>query len=105
LGDALHDPLRAPARGLAAYVFWNGPLGVFEVPPFDAGTRAVAQAVAATGGRSVVGGGDTAAVLDRLGLADLLAALSSEATFAGWPRPGRGERIAGPVYCGYGRRR
>jgi phosphoglycerate kinase len=60
----------AQALRSARTLFWNGPLGVFEVPPFDAGTRAVAQAVAAAGGRSVVGGGDTAAALDRLGLAD-----------------------------------
>jgi phosphoglycerate kinase len=60
----------AQALRSARTIFWNGPLGVFEVPPFDAGTRAVAQAVATAGGRSVVGGGDTAAALDRLGLAD-----------------------------------
>jgi phosphoglycerate kinase len=60
----------AQALRAARTIFWNGPLGVCEVPPFDAGTRAVGQAVAAAGGRSVVGGGDTAAALDRLGLAD-----------------------------------
>jgi phosphoglycerate kinase len=60
----------AQALRSARTIFWNGPLGVCEVPPFDAGTRAVAQAVAAAKGRSVVGGGDTAATLDHLGLAD-----------------------------------
>jgi phosphoglycerate kinase len=60
----------AQALRSARTIFWNGPLGTFEVHPFDAGTRAVAQAVAASGGRSVVGGGDTSAALDRLGLAD-----------------------------------
>jgi len=48
-------------------VFWNGPMGVFELPPFAAGTEAVAQAVAKVG-ISVVGGGDSAAAIRQLGL-------------------------------------
>jgi phosphoglycerate kinase len=58
----------AAALADAQTVFWNGPMGVFEVAPFVAGTEGVAQAVADSPGLSVVGGGDSAAAVRALGL-------------------------------------
>ncbi len=61
----------------ARTILWNGPMGVFEIPPFDRGTRALAEAVAATNSFSVAGGGDTVAALTQAGLADKLSHIST----------------------------
>lgn len=63
--------------GQAGTIFWNGPLGVFELKPFRAGTVAVAAAVAASGATSVIGGGDTVAAVREAGVADRITHLST----------------------------
>ncbi|HMD58128.1 MAG TPA: phosphoglycerate kinase [Solirubrobacteraceae bacterium] len=61
----------------AGTVFWNGPMGAFELEPFSGGTRAVAEAVAAAPGMTVVGGGDSVAALAHFGLEDRVDHLST----------------------------
>jgi phosphoglycerate kinase len=64
----------------AGTVVWNGPMGVFELPPFDAGTKAVADAVAeatSKGAVTIIGGGDSAAAVEQLGYADRVSHVST----------------------------
>jgi phosphoglycerate kinase len=61
----------------AKSIIWNGPMGVFEKPPFDAGTVAVAKAVAASGALSVVGGGDSEKAVKAAGVADKISHIST----------------------------
>jgi phosphoglycerate kinase len=61
-------------------VVWNGPMGVFETKPFDAGTKAVAEAMASatkSGATTIVGGGDSAAAVAELGLENAMSHVST----------------------------
>jgi phosphoglycerate kinase len=73
---AVYRDLLATARTIV----WNGPMGVFETPPFDRGTLAVAQALAAAtanGATTIIGGGDSAAAVDAAGLAEKMTHMST----------------------------
>ncbi len=63
--------------GRAGTVLWNGPMGVFELAPFEAGTRAVAKALAESNAMTIVGGGDSAAAIDKFGYADRVTHVST----------------------------
>jgi phosphoglycerate kinase len=67
----------AEAIAAAGTVLWNGPMGAFEMEPFAAGTRAVAEAVAAAPGTTVIGGGDSVAALQQFGLGEKVDWLST----------------------------
>ncbi|WP_164104031.1 phosphoglycerate kinase [Candidatus Laterigemmans baculatus] len=61
----------------AKTVVWNGPMGVFEMPPFDEGTKTVARAIADGNSTSIIGGGDSAAAIEQLGFADAVSHVST----------------------------
>ena len=61
----------------AKTVVWNGPMGVFEMPPFDEGTKIVAKAIADSEATSIIGGGDSAAAIEQLGFADQVTHVST----------------------------
>jgi 3-phosphoglycerate kinase len=64
----------------AKTIVWNGPMGVFELPPFDEGTKAVALAVGEAtdnGARSIIGGGDSASAIEKLNLQDKISHIST----------------------------
>ena len=61
----------------AKTVLWNGPMGVFEMPPFDRGTRAVAEAIASSQATSIIGGGDSAAAITQMGYEDRVTHVST----------------------------
>jgi len=61
----------------AATIVWNGPVGVFEIEPFSAGTRAIAEGIAASHAFSIAGGGDTLAAVARFGISDRISYIST----------------------------
>jgi phosphoglycerate kinase len=61
----------------AKTVVWNGPMGAFEVSPFDAGTTAVAQAVAGVKGTTIIGGGDSVSAVAKAGVTDRITHIST----------------------------
>ena len=67
------------SRAIAAAktIVWNGPMGMFEHPPFDRGTRAIALAVADAGATTIVGGGDSVAAMTEAGVADRITHVST----------------------------
>ncbi len=69
--------LYAEAVAEAGTVFWNDPMGVFEMRAFEAGTKAVAEAVAACAGDTVIGGGDSVAAVNKFGLAEKMTFIST----------------------------
>jgi phosphoglycerate kinase len=61
----------------AGTIVWNGPMGIFELPPFAAGTRSVALALARSRAKTIVGGGDSVAAVEQAGLADQMSHIST----------------------------
>jgi phosphoglycerate kinase len=79
IGPATATKFKEKLAG-AKTIVWNGPMGMFEVPPFDEGTKVVAQAIAnatQAGATSIIGGGDSAAAIEQMGLADQVSHVST----------------------------
>ena len=76
IGPASIDAIGARLHG-ARTIFWNGPVGLFETPPFDRGTRAVAELVASSSAYTVVGGGDSLAAVALTGVGERISHLST----------------------------
>jgi len=71
--QALYRGMLASAKT----ILWNGPVGVFEFPQFEGGTRALSEAIASSDGFSLAGGGDTLAAIDQFGIADQISYIST----------------------------
>jgi phosphoglycerate kinase len=76
IGPKARAAFATAIRG-AKTVVWNGPMGVFELPPFREGTFSVARAIAESGATSIVGGGDSVAAVTQAGLADRMSHIST----------------------------
>ena len=76
IGDKTIEAFTARIKG-AGTVIWNGPMGVFEFDNFAKGTKAIAKAVAESGAISIIGGGDSAAAVEKLGFADKITHIST----------------------------
>lgn len=76
VGSATRSAFVGASRG-AGTLFWNGPLGVFETPPFHEGTQALAEGLAGCRGFTAIGGGETVAAVRRAGVADSLSHVST----------------------------
>ena len=76
IGERTAEAYASVIKG-AGTVIWNGPMGVFEFPQFAKGTFAVAEAVAASGAVSIVGGGDSVSAVTKLGFADKMTHIST----------------------------
>jgi len=61
----------------ASTIFWNGPMGIYEIPPFDAGTRAIAELIASLGVTTIIGGGSTGEAINEMGLTDKMTFIST----------------------------